>query len=136
MNCFTDKNVIPKDDILKDILGKVFCYYEELLSTTKVYCKQWSYTKSAGWILKIHDKKKALCYFTPMENEYKIGLTVRENERLELLDNAKGSFLHNSLESAQRLSEGYPLYFIVMDGESARQCIDTLEEIMALRNKK
>lgn len=135
MNYLKDETAIPTDKTVGKFLGEMYIYYEKLSNITKGYLKSWNFAKSTGWTLKIYDKKKALCYLTPIQNAYKIGLTVRETERSELLNNHTMSFLHDDLESAKKFSEGYALYFTVSDSEIAKQSNAVLENIIRLRNK-
>jgi hypothetical protein len=111
---FLDKTAKPTEGLLKDALGKLYADYLKIVDLTYPCSKDWVFTKSGGWILKIFDKKKALLYLIPSKNEIKISLAIRENERDILREkNDLDESIQSQLETAKKYVEGYALQFYV-----------------------
>ena len=108
---FLDKNSKPTEQMLQSKFGETYTYYENLMSISDSFSKDWNFSKSSGWMLKVHDKKKALFYLIPLENEFKISMAIRENERKALLDNEEFITVHDVINSAKKYREGYALRF-------------------------
>ncbi|MCH1939433.1 DUF3788 family protein [Holdemania massiliensis] len=132
-NFFMDKNYKPNNTILAEVLCQVFNDYNNLLLLVKDYQMKWSFTKSGGWTLKVYDAKKALFYLIPHSNSYTISLTIRENERNELLGDSNISFLKKEIENAKKYSEGYHIQLFVHDEDSSKKSLVFLTDLMSFR---
>ncbi|MGZ7044413.1 MAG: DUF3788 family protein, partial [Methanobacterium sp.] len=66
---FSDKETEPTEKKLKQTLGVSYVYYYELMEIADSFLKDWNLSKSSGWMLKVHDKKKALFYLIPLNNK-------------------------------------------------------------------
>jgi hypothetical protein len=115
---FMDKDAEPEDEKLKQTLEDSYDYYNELMEVTDSFLKDWNFSKSSGWMLKVHDKKKALFYVIPFKGEFKISMAIRENERKAFLDDGELSNIHNMLKSSKKYREGYALRFDVKNEEN------------------
>lgn len=120
---FTDKSIHPDEQLLKNVLGKTYRFYTELDNLTATFKKDWNYSKSSGWMQKVHDDKKALYYFIPLNDAFMISLAVREQERDEFLSMKTMAVLHDELKAARKYSEGYALKFHVADAASFSTCL-------------
>jgi hypothetical protein len=112
---FSDKEAEPTEGKLKETFENSYVYYEELMDITKSFSKDWNFSKSSGWMLKVYDKKKALFYLIPLKNEFKISMAIRENERKAFLDDDELKLIHAMIKSAKKYSEGYALRFNVIN---------------------
>ena len=115
---FTDKSVQPDEQLLKKALGKAFKFYTELDNLTTTFKKDWNYSKSSGWMQKVHDGKKALYYFIPLKDAFMLSLAIREQEKDDFLSMKSMAVLHEDLKNAKKYSEGYALKFYVTDAAS------------------
>lgn len=78
---FINKSIKPTHETLESVLIDVYPYYEELINITKDFNHDWNFSKSSGWMLKVHKKNKALFYIIPLERSFRISLAIRENQR-------------------------------------------------------
>ena len=108
---FTDKQQMPEETTLRAVLGSRFDDYEQLTVLASSYSQTWNFSKSSGWMLKVFDRKKALFYLIPLNNAFKISLTIRENEREKLLEDAELAGLREKISAAKKYPEGYALQF-------------------------
>ena len=108
-------------------------YYSGIVSRTGGYRKQWTYSRGNGWILKIDDTRKALCYVVPLEDGIEVSLTVREVERAELIKDPALELLQAQMESATRYSEGFALRFDVDSTAHCESVLRFLDKLMAIR---
>jgi len=130
---FMDKQQKPEEQTLKCALGDVFELYETLNVITQKYKKDWGFTKSGGWMLKVADSKKALFYLIPMKNEIKISMAIRESERDELLKGETFSMYNEMLLSAKKYTEGYALQFLLNSQEDFKDFESLLRALMSMR---
>ncbi|MGA2625180.1 MAG: DUF3788 family protein [Bacteroidota bacterium] len=130
---FTDKTSKPTNDSLKRALGLAFSYYDQLMATTSSFTREWGYSKTGGWMLKVFDSKKALLYITPLAHSFVVSLTVREKEREILLKDQDIDFHRQQLRNAKRFSEGYAMRFPVTDKESFSRTMQFTRKIIASR---
>ena len=115
---FPDKSQKPIEDKIIEVLGKTFLFYDGLNRMTINFKKEWNFSKNSGWIQKVSDGKKALYYFIPLMNSFKVSMAIREQEKLDFLADYKYTVLYDQLNSAKKYSEGYALQFLINDKES------------------
>ena len=115
---FMDKEAEPGEEKLKKALKDSYSYYNELMDVSDSFLKDWNFSKSSGWMLKVHNKKKALFYVIPLNGEFKISMAIRENERNAFFDDGELSNIHNMLKSSKIYREGYALRFNVKNKEN------------------
>ena len=132
---FNNPNEKPNDKTLKEAVGEYFAFYNELIKLTNQFKSEWHYYKSGGWILKIFQSKKALCYFIPLDNCCRVNLTIRQNEKDEILLNGDMKFIHKILEDSKKFPEGYAIYFEINDSETSSDCKKFISEIIKFRLK-
>jgi hypothetical protein len=115
---FLDKNSQPTIESLEMALGTAFPYYRQSIELASTFVQDWNFSKSSGWMLKVHDKKKALFYLIPLHNAIKIGMTIRESEKQAFLEDTELSSLHNEIIGAKKYSEGFGLQWDIIDEPS------------------
>ena len=123
----------PTPASLERALGRAFPAYQALSRLTGSFRSEWTHSRSSGWMQKVHDGRKALCYVVPQEGAFRVSLTVRKKERTTLLRDAPLPALHGALVDAKAYAEGYALRFDVVDEASAAPLVSALERIIALR---
>ncbi|WP_394972747.1 DUF3788 family protein [uncultured Croceitalea sp.] len=130
---FSDKVLKPSKDSLKKVLGKGNDLYDELNNLTLRFKKDWNFSKSSGWMQKVHDGKKALYYFIPLNDSFLISLTLREQEKIDFLSDDDLSELHNRIKSSKKYSEGYALRFLINDIASFSKFIILIKKLIEKR---
>lgn len=131
---FLDKNSKPAEDTLKSTLGATFDYYGHLADISDSFLKEWNFSKSSGWMLKVHTKKKALFYLIPLKNEFKISMAIREDERKVFLEDNELKLIHTVIKSAKKYSEGYALRFDVKDNADFKMPELLIRKLIAIRS--
>jgi hypothetical protein len=131
---FLDKSVKPTIEAIETGLGETHRYYEKINDLLPLYLKEWAFSKSSGWMCKYHDKKKALFYLIPFNNQFKISLTIRECEKTTILKERSLSLsILDKIESAKKYSEGYAIQLYVTNGKDYSVLEDLIIKIIALR---
>ena len=108
---FMDQSAKPTGQSLQAALGNTYSCYEKVLALTGLYSQEWNFAKSSGWMLKIFDRKKALLYLIPLNNGFKISLTIREPERDAFLRDDELASLHSQISTSKKVPEGFALQF-------------------------
>lgn len=114
---FMDKDAKPIEEKLKQTMGDSYSNYNELMEIADSFLKDWNFSKSSGWMLKVHDKKKALFYLIPLEGEFKISMAIRENERSSFLKDNELELIHDVIKSSKKYREGYALRFDIKNDD-------------------
>ena len=131
---FLDKSVKPTIEAIETGLGETHRYYEKINDLLPLYLKEWAFSKSSGWMCKYHDKKKAIFYLIPFNNQFKISLTIRECEKTTILKERSLSLsILDKIESAKKYSEGYAIQLYVTNGKDYSVLEDLIIKIIALR---
>lgn len=130
---FLDENSKPTEDTLKIVLGNAYIYYETLMNIADSFSKDWNFFKSSGWMLKVHDRKKALFYIVSLKNEFKISISIRENERKAFLKDDELKMIHNMIKSAKQYREGFALRFNVDDDGYFKIIESLIKKLIAIR---
>jgi len=73
----------------------------KLMDISDSFSKDWNFSKSSGWMLKVHNKRKALFYIIPMRNDFKVSMAIRKNELSKFLKDVELKNIHNNLLSAK-----------------------------------
>lgn len=130
---FMDAAQKPTEASLSEALGEARGFYDRVLALAGDFDATWSFTGRGGWMLKVADKKKALLYMTPLLDMFRVGMTLREAERAELLGRQALVSLHPAMREARKFSEGYALYFAVDGSDACAQVESLVSEVIALR---
>jgi hypothetical protein len=112
---FADATARPTAPALESVLGRAFGRYESLLGLAPAFAHEWNFSKTSGWMLKVHDGKKALFYLIPLEGGFKISMAIRESEREALMTDRDLTPLDGILASAKKYPEGFGVQFEVDD---------------------
>jgi hypothetical protein len=108
----------PNDESLQAALGPACADYRAILGQATAFAQDWTFTRTDGWILKIHDRKKALLYLIPLNHGFRISIAIREREREVLLRDPELASVYEAISSARKYPEGFALAFDV-DVQSA-----------------
>lgn len=131
---FLEKKDKPTEKALTVSLGKAYGFYEKILEITSQFLRDWVYTKSGGWMLKIHDRKKALLYLIPLKNQLKVSMTFRESERTVLLKDKELSDFHDRMVNAKKFVEGFALQFLFSNNSDYKLFKKFILKVISLRS--
>lgn len=132
---FDRKEVFPAKRKLQTVLRDSFSAYEELLSLTEGFTRNWKfYGKTIGWQLKIERHGKALLYVTPLSKSFRVGLALREEERETLLISQLAPKKKDELRAAVKYAEGYPLRFEVRTKDDMEVLSPVLDLLLKARS--
>lgn len=131
---FLDKALKPTEQTLQPALGETYTYYEKLMDTSSTFSKDWNFSKSSGWMLKVHDKKKALFYLIPLKNEFKISMAIRENERKASLEDIELKAIHEMIKSSRKYREGYALQFNIINDNDYKILELLIKKLIVIRS--
>jgi hypothetical protein len=112
----------PDTAALKAALGAAFVFYRDLTDLCDGGKQEWVHTKGSGWMLKIADGKKALCYVIPLEGSFRVSMAIRESEHSALLASEDMTDYGVLLASARKFAEGYSVVFDVIAQSSYDHC--------------
>ena len=136
---FLDKSCKPTEQALESALETVYTQYKRIMEIASSYSKDWTFTKSSGWMLKVYHKNKALFYLIPLKNEFKVSMAIRENEKDTFLLDDELKIMHCQITAAKKYIEGFALQFKVTsdnDCEVLELLINKLINIRRLKLEK
>ena len=64
----------PTETALEAVLGPTFGCYSSLIGLTAAFADMWGYSRPSGWMLKVHDGKKALLYVIPLNDSFRVSM--------------------------------------------------------------
>ncbi len=133
---FLEKSILPSDDQIRIGLGKIYQLFEKLKVLLSGFSFTWTFTKSSGWMLKYHDNKKALLYLIPMRNEFKVSLTLRENEKSTTLrERLLEDGMLTKIESAKKYVEGYAIQLMISKNIEYVELTKLINGLQEIRRK-
>ena len=124
----------PAENTIQSALGKACNYYKKIVTITSSFSHDWQFSKGRGWMLKVHDKKKALFYLIPFKNEFKISLTIREKEKDIFIKDPELKMLHDNFSSAKKYPEGFALQFTIAKDDDCKTLELFLKKLIAIRS--
>ena len=114
---FFDESTKPSEKSLRAALGDFYNNFKDLMDISDSFSKDWNFSKRSGWMLKVHDKKKALFYVIPMKNEFKVSMAIRDNERIKYINDLELKKINDKLLTAKKYKEGFLLRFKTNDDD-------------------
>ena len=108
---FIDKSVKPNNEMLSEVLGRSYHYWEEIKKSLQDHhgklteeCK--FYGSSSGWTLKLLLKKRNLFFFAPCPKYFRIAF-IFGNRGVDAVEASDlPARLIEELKSAKRYAEG------------------------------
>ncbi len=110
---FGNPVVEPSEEALELALGDAIGRFDIIRGLAVDFDSDWAFYRGSGWMLKIHDAKKALLYLIPLRGSFRLSMAIREAERDDLAADAGLAALRPTLESARKVPEGYAVAFDV-----------------------
>ena len=130
---FSNPEFPPNEQALECTFGANYESYRKLMTLAASFSREWNFSKTSGWMLKVFTKKKALFYLTRLEGGFKLSLTLRETEREALLQESELIGLHEKIASAKKFVEGFYLQFEILSKADFRIVEPFITKLIALR---
>ena len=130
---FIEKSSKPTEQALQIALRSTYAFYKDVLDLANSFLQEWAFTTSGGWMLKVYDRKKALFYLIPLNDRFKISLTLRENEREAFLLDDELKMLHDKISLSKKYVEGFALQFEITDKNEFRSLELFIRKLIELR---
>jgi hypothetical protein len=120
ISVFTDKTKTPDDIDLQRSLGKT----SELWQLVRDYVclkypkarEEWNYTSDKyGWSFRIKDKKRAILYFLPRENYFKVAFVFGQKATDKIMLSQISEEIKKELEAARVYAEGRGIRIKIQD---------------------
>jgi hypothetical protein len=129
-------NVFPENDVLENILGKQYKYYQkfvEKLNENKLTI-EWNYYKDGkSWLCKIINKKKTVCWLSIKNTGINLGFYFTEKNingvnELEIDEEIKE--MANNTKNVGKL---LPISFVIDNNNKINDAIKIMEYKMKLK---
>ena len=130
---FIENSIKPTDQTIQVALRSTYIYYKNVVDLASSFSQEWTFSNSAGWMLKVYDRKKALFYLIPLNDSFKISLTLRENERQAFLLDDELKMLHDKISSSKKYVEGFALQFEIANKNEFQSLELFIRKLIALR---
>ena len=129
INVLNDQAEPPTQPQIKAALGPAWVHFEALDALTVGCLREWRhYGKKYGWKLKVHADDKTLFELTVADGYFLVAMTLREQERKDLADDAGARAL-----AGYALADGY-FKFEVRDQASYERTAALVRFLMARRD--
>lgn len=111
LSIFQDKAIMPTDIDLADKLGSTYNLWNQIRDFVfEKYPKaiaEWNYSGiKYGWNFRIKDKKRAIIYFLPRDNYFKVAFVFGQKATDFILESGISPEIKNDLEQATKYAEG------------------------------
>ncbi len=117
---FDDKAAIPDDTDLSEKLGPAFALWVQLreyvMSRYPKGIAEWNYPgRKYGWSFRIKDRKRAIIYFLPREEYFKVAFVFGQRAYEAVLAEKISPGIKQELEQARVYAEGRGIRIDVAD---------------------
>jgi len=111
ISIFQDKTITPTDKDLVDNLGDTCNFWKHIhdfvLTKYPKGLAEWNYPgQKYGWSFRIKDKKRAIIYFLPRENYFKVAFVFGQKATDTVLNSDISPDIKTELEQARKYAEG------------------------------
>ena len=130
---FIENSIKPTDQTIQVALRSTYIYYKNVVDLASSFSQEWTFSNSGGWMLKVYDRKKALFDLIPLNDSFKISLTLRENERQAFLLDDELKMLHDKISSSKKYVEGFALQFEIANKNEFQSLELFIRKLIALR---
>ena len=114
-------------------LGEAIGRFDIVRGLAVDYEQEWSYFRGSGWMLRISDGRKALCYLVPLRNGFKLSMAIREAEREAFSADPALEPLRPAIETSRKVPEGFALAFDVDASGDFGPLRSLVEKLVAFR---
>ena len=121
ISIFSDKAVLPSDQAVVAKLGLSYKYWSQIkeyvLERYQDGICEWNFHgKKYGWSFRIKDKRRAIIYFLPRDNYFKVAFVFGQKATDIILNSDISESIKNELAQARKYAEGRGIRIEVNDG--------------------
>jgi hypothetical protein len=133
LSAFTDKSHEPSDKDLRDVLGKAYGVWTQLIDAVAgrigPITQGWGFTsKSTGWGLRLRKKDRVIVYMTPQPGKFLVSFALGEKAVAAAKLIELSPALLEAIDNAPRYAEGRGVR-IEVSGKSQVRDLAVLAEI-------
>ncbi len=114
-----NKDSVPDEAEISESLGRTFEIWKALVDFTHLkypnFIDEWSYS-TYGWNFRIKDKKRAIIYFLPRDNYFKVAFVFGQKATDAVMLSHDSNGIKTELSSAKVYAEGRGIRIDVKDG--------------------
>jgi hypothetical protein len=132
----TDPNISPENNVLENVLGKQYKYYQKFVENLNGYklMIEWNYYKDGkSWLCKIINKKKTICWLSIKNTGINLVFYFTEkniNGVRELEIDEKIKEMVNKTKNVGKL---LPIIFVLDNNDKIKDAIKIVEYKMKLK---
>lgn len=120
LSIFQEKDTKPTSDLLAEKLGSTYKIWIQIenyvMDKYPAGLQEWYYSgKKFGWNYRIKDKKRAIIYFLPRDNYFKVAFSFGEKATAAVLNSDISSDIKTELEQARKYAEGRGIRIEIKD---------------------
>lgn len=127
---FTEPGKAPGDKELEKALGKTYTSWNEIRGYVMEHCpavtEEWNYSKF-GWNYRINDKKRAIIYLMPGEQQFKASFALGQKAVAEALAGDLTEDIKAIISTARIYAEGTGVRIIVNNKKTVRQILKLVD---------
>ena len=121
ISIFSDKAVLPSDQAVVAKLDLSYKYWSQIkeyvLERYPDGICEWNFPgKKYGWSFRIKDKRRAIIYFLPRDNYFKVAFVFGQKATDIILNSDISESIKNELAQARKYAEGRGIRIEVNDG--------------------
>jgi hypothetical protein len=131
---FGNPSLEPTEEGLEGALGAAIGRFDMIRGLAVDFDQEWSFYRGSGWMLRIHDGRKALLYLVPLRASFKVSMAIREKERHALAADPALAAIRPVLESARKVPEGFALAFDITGEGDFEPLRSLVEKLIAARH--
>ena len=125
LSALTDKSHEPTDDMVRDVLGKAYEVWNDLIDLVEerigTVSQVWGYTsKTTGWGLRLKQKDRVILYMTPQTGKFLVSFALGEKAVAEAKRAKLSPTLLTAIDNAPRYAEGRGLRVEVLRKRQVR----------------
>ena len=127
---FTEQGKAPGDKELEKVLGKNYTSWNEIRRYVMEHCpvatEEWNYSKF-GWNYRLKDKKRAIIYLMPGEQQFKASFALGQKAVAEALSSDLTEDIKVIISSARTYAEGTGVRIIVNNKKTVKQILKLVD---------
>ncbi|WP_284653258.1 DUF3788 domain-containing protein [Flavobacterium terrisoli] len=131
---FTDKNITPTNESLKEALGENFEIWEDFVDfTIQSYpgaTQEWNFSgEKFGWSFRIKDKKRVLIYLLPRDGYFKTAFVFGQKATDQILESTISETIKNELRAAKAYAEGRGIRIDIKD----KSMVEDIHQLITIK---
>ena len=132
---FDNKEIVPNDEDLENILKSSFDTYNKLISYLETEYgslkKEWKYySKNAGWTLRISGEKRNLLFLSPNDDYFLVNVNMGVKVSKIVLDTDVSENTKDLIKQAKEYREGISILINIKNEEN----LEDIKTILDIRD--